>query len=261
VRSRFLPELQRDLGLAYQPEHWDDVRLATWLCQNIFEPSLTHASKRAFVAAWVGDLLTREDFSLARANQQKFEIRKLIEARIRALRKEAIKQAYQQALFAEDAASRVAVSDDFAFTFHPQAYAPSKDYDGRFGAFDFRKHYYGRIGDFDSNEEFQCACQLDMLAQKGQILFWVRNLVRREGSSFFLQKANDRFYPDFLCQLPGEGATPGPILAVEYKGADRWAAAQDDRLIGGLWAKLSEGRCRFVMVTDKRWELIAEQLK
>ena len=261
VRSRFLPELQRDLGLAYQPEHWDDVRLATWLCQNIFEPSLTHASKRAFVAAWVGDLLTREDFSLARANQQKFEIRKLIEARIRALRKEAIKQAYQQALFAEDAASRVAVSDDFAFTFHPQAYAPSKDYDGRFGSFDFRKHYYGRIGDFDSNEEFQCACQLDMLAQKGQILFWVRNLVRREGSSFFLQKANDRFYPDFLCQLPGEGATPGPILAVEYKGADRWAAAQDDRLIGGLWAKLSEGRCRFVMVTDKRWELIAEQLK
>jgi type III restriction enzyme len=49
-------------------------------------------------------------------------------------------------------------------------------------------------------------------------------------------------------------------LAVEYKGADRWAGAQDDRLIGGLWASLSEGRCRFVMVKDRRWECIDAQL-
>ena len=34
VISRFLPELQRDLGLIYQPEHWDELRLATWLCRN-----------------------------------------------------------------------------------------------------------------------------------------------------------------------------------------------------------------------------------
>lgn len=70
----------------------------------------------------------------------------------------------------------------------------------------------------------------------------MRNLVRREGSSFFLKKADGRFYPDFLCQLPGKGSEPGPILVIEYKGADRWAGA-DDRLIGGLWANLSEGRC------------------
>jgi type III restriction enzyme len=100
-----------------------------------------------------------------------------------------------------------------------------------------------------------------MQAQKGRIQFWVRNLVRREGSSFFLQKADGRFYPDFLCQLPMYEEKPGAILAVEYKGADRWKAAEDDRLIGGLWASLSEGRCRFVMVTDKRWDLVEEQLK
>ena len=52
----------------------------------------------------------------------------------------------------------------------------------------------------------------------------------------------------------------GPILAVECKGADRWAGTEDDRLIGGLWANLSEGRCRFVMVKDKRWEWIEEKL-
>lgn len=254
--SRFLPELQRDLGLVYQPEHWDEIRLATWLCRNLPEPSLTHASKQAFVAAWLTALLQRGGFTLARANLQKFLIRNLLEARIRDLRRQAVGKAFQQALFGDDATSRVAVTDHYAYEFQAQAYAPSRDYDGRFGHFDFRKHFYGRIGDFDSKEEFECACWLDMQAQKGRIQFWVRNLVRREGSSFFLQKADGRFYPDFLCQLPGTEGRPGAILAVEYKGADRWTAAEDDRLIGGLWASLSEGRCRFVMVKDRKWDLI-----
>lgn len=119
--------------------------------------------------------------------------------------KESVNKAYQEALFGEGAKSRVAVTGEHLFQFHPQAYAPSRDYDGRFGTFNFRKHYYGRMGDFDSKEEFECACRLDMWAQGGRILYWVRNLVRKEGCSFFLQKATDRFYPDFLCQLPGEG--------------------------------------------------------
>ncbi|GAB4531685.1 MAG: hypothetical protein Tsb0024_00220 [Ruegeria sp.] len=260
VVSRYLPELQRDLGLVYQPENWDEVRLATWLCRNLPEQSLTHASKQAFVAAWLTDLLRRKGFTLARANLQKFLIRNLVEARIRELRKQAVGKAFQQALFGNDAATRVAVTEQYAFEFHAQAYAPSRDYDGRFGHFDFRKHFYGRMGDFDSKEEFECACQLDMWAQQGRIQFWVRNLVRREGSSFFLQKADGRFYPDFLCQLPAAAGQPGPILAVEYKGADRWNGAEDDRLIGGLWANLSQGRCRFVMVKDKRWDWIEEKL-
>ena len=260
VVSRFLPDLQRDLGLVYQPENWDEVRIATWLCRNLPEPSLTHASKQAFVAAWLTNLLLRAGFTLARANLQKFLIRNLVEARIRELRKQAVCKAFQQALFGDDAAERVAVTDQYAFEFHAQAYAPSRDYDGRFGHFDFRKHFYGRMGDFDSKEEFECACQLDMWAQQGRIQFWVRNLVRREGSSFFLQKADGRFYPDFLCQLPDSADKPGSILAVEYKGADRWNGAEDDRLIGGLWANLSEGRCRFVMVKDKHWDWVAEKL-
>lgn len=261
VVSRFLPELQRDLGLVYQPENWDGVRIATWLCRNLPEPSLTHASKQAFVAAWITDLLHRDGFTLARANLQKFLIRSLIEARIRELRKQAVGKAFQQTLFGDDAATRVVVSDQYAFEFHTQAYAPSRDYDGRFGHFDFRKHFYGRVGDFDSKEEFECACQLDIWAQQGRIQFWVRNLVRREGCSFFLQKADGRFYPDFLCQLPGNAGRVGPILAVEYKGADRWAGAEDDRLIGGLWANLSQEHCRFVMVKDKRWGWIEEKLQ
>ncbi len=258
--SRFLPDLQRDLGLVYQPENWDELRLATWLCRNLPESTLTHASKQAFVAAWLGELLRREAFTLARANLQKFLIRNLLETRIRELRKQAVGKAFQKVLFGDDVASRVAVSDQFAFEFNAQAYAPSRDYDGRFGHFDFRKHFYGRIGDFDSKEEFECACQLDIWAQQGRIQFWVRNLVRREGCSFFLQKADGRFYPDFLCQLPAAGGHSGPILAVEYKGANGWLNADDDRVIGGLWANLSEGRCRFVMTKDKRWDWIEERL-
>jgi type III restriction enzyme len=258
--SRFLPDLQRDLGLVYQPENWDEVRIATWLCRNLPEPSLTHAIKQAFVAAWVSELLRQDGFTLARINLQKFQIRNLIEARIRELRKQAAAQAYQQALFADDVAMRVAVTDQHAFEFRAQAYAPSREYDRRFGHFDFRKHFYANIGDFDSKEEFDCACQLDTWAQQGRIQFWVRNLVRQEGSSFSLQKADGRFYPDFICQLPSKPDQPGPVLVVEYKGGDRWKNAEDDRMIGGLWANLSNGLCRFVMVKDKRWEDISTVL-
>jgi type III restriction enzyme len=254
--SRFLPDLQRDLGLVYEPENWDNVRLAAWLCRNLPEPSLTHASKQAFVSAWLARLLAQDGFSLARANLQKFMLRSLLAARITELRQRAVGRAYQQALFGDGAASRVVVSAAHVFEFHPQAYAPSRDYDGRFGEFAFRKHYYGRIGDFDSKEEFNCACWLDTQAQKGRILYWVRNLVRREGCSFFLQKAAGRFYPDFLCRLPGTTERLGATLAVEYKGKDRWTDAQDDRDIGGLWAELSAGQCRFVMVTESDWASI-----
>lgn len=258
--SRFLPNLQRDLGLVYQADQWDPVKLAAWLCRNLPETALTHAAKQAFVAAWLADLLNREGFSLARLNLQKFLLRNLIEARIRELRRRAVNQAYQATLFGDDAAERVVVGDTCVFEFPPGAYAPSRDDDGRFGHFDFRKHFYGRIGDFDSREEFACACWLDTQAQRGHLAFWVRNLVRREGCSFFLQKADGRFYPDFICQLPAAGHGPGSILAVEYKGADRWNAAGDDRLIGGLWAELSGGRCRFIMVKDQNWTIIEEAL-
>lgn len=256
VVTRFLPDLQRDLGLVYTPENWDKTKLVAWLCRNLPEPESTHAQKSAFVAAWIGALLVNPQFNLSQVNLLKFQIRNLIERHIRKLRRDTITNAYQQTLFASSAADRVAVTAANVFEFHPQAYAPVRDYDDRYGQFTFRKHFYGRIGDFDSKEEFECACWLDTQAQKGKINFWVRNLVRREGCSFFLQKANGRFYPDFLCQLPN-----GVVLVVEYKGGNLWAGAEDDRLIGGLWAELSDDSCRFVMLKDKEWHQIEPLLK
>jgi type III restriction enzyme len=254
VKVNFLPGLQRDLGLSYQPEHWDETRLAAWLCKNLPEPTVTHASKRAFVSAWLRALLEREGFTLARANQLKFSVRGLLQDAIRRLRREAVTQAYQRVLFGEGRESRIVTSADFAFEFHPQAYSPSRDYDGNTpGHWDFRKHFYGRIGDFDSKEEFECAVHLDMLAQQGRIQFWVRNLVNKPGCAFFLQKATGRFWPDFICAMPG-----GKILVIEYKGAQGWTDAEDDRQIGALWAEMSGGRCAFLMVRNRQWQSIDE---
>lgn len=256
VTTRFLADLQRDLGLAYVPEHWDEVRLAAWLCRNIPETSITHASKQAFVAKWLQELLADGRYDLAKANRQKFLILNLLGQRIKDLRQTAVNRAYQETLFGAGNADRVVIGDEYQFVFHPQAYAPSSDYDNRYGHVPFRKHYYGRIGDFDSGEEFACAVHLEMLAQKGEIEFWVRNLVNKSACAFFLQKATGRFYPDFLCRLKN-----GTVLVVEYKGANGWTDAADDRLIGGLWAELSGGKCHFVMVKNKEWEVIDAEVQ
>ena len=252
----FLPDLQRDLHLAWEPEHMDAVQLAAWLCRNLPQPMLTHPEKSAFVMAWLDKLLQHDGWTLARACQLQFKIRDVLEARINALHAQAKTQAYQGTLFdGDNDAMRPAVMPECAFDFQQRGYTPGSVYDYRFGHFSFRRHFYGRIGDFDSSEEFECACHLDMWAQRGRLDFWVRNLSRQ---GFFLQKATDRFYPDFLCQLPQTAG--GAVLAVEYKGADRWSAAEDDRRIGGLWAELSGGRCRFVMLKDRAWGQIEQLL-
>lgn len=255
VKVDFLRELQRDLGLSAPPEHWSEVKLAAWLCRNLRDITLTHESKRAFIAAWLEALLGK-DLDLARLNRDKFLLRQLLEDRVRELRGEAIHRAYQETLFGDDGMENVVVGgEDMSFHFPQYGYAPNKTYDGRFGLGNFRHHYYGMVGDFDSREEYECAWQLDDWAERGKIEFWVRNLARKPVCSFFLQKATDRFWPDFLCKLPD-----GVVLAVEYKGADRWAAAEDDRMIGGLWEELSNGRCRFLMVTDRNWPAIEARL-
>ncbi len=76
-----------------------------------------------------------------------------------------------------------------------------------------------------------------------------------ERDVFFLQKVDGRFYPDFLCKLED-----GRILVVEYKGQNGWTNGKDDREIGGLWEELGGGKRLFVMVTDKDWKPITEEV-
>lgn len=255
MTTRFLRDLQRDLSLSYVPEHWTEAKLAAWFCRQIHDPSITHASKRAFVAAWLSSLLNKDGMDLARANRQKFLLRNLVAWQVDDLRKRAVAKECQTFLFGDGKEERVRVGAEYQFEFHPDAYAPDKLYDpsGKYGSYEFEKHYYPRMGDFDSAEEFACACWLD---RQSKVKFWVRNLVRKNGMSFFLQKADGRFYPDFICKLED-----GRILAVEYKGKDRWVEAKDDRDIGGLWEEMSGGSCLFVMVTNKDWKPITEKME
>ncbi|WP_374058019.1 DNA methyltransferase [Nitrosomonas supralitoralis] len=167
--------------------------------------------------------------------------------------KDAGGKAYQQALSDDDAASCGTVTDQYTFEFHAPANAPIRDYNGRSEHFDFRKYFCGRIGDFASKAEFECTCHLEMWAQQECIKFWMSNLVQREHNLFFLQKAEGRLYPDFLCLLSGAETQSESTFTVEYKGANCWNGAEDDRLINGLRASLSEERCRFVIVKNKRW--------
>ena len=52
----------------------------------------------------------------------------------------------------------------------------------------------------------------------------------------------------------------GTILVVEYKGSNLYQSTKIDRNIGELWAELSDGRCRFVMVTEMKWSGIEGML-
>jgi type III restriction enzyme len=52
----------------------------------------------------------------------------------------------------------------------------------------------------------------------------------------------------------------GPVVAIEYKGG-HIADSRDSRekkRIGDLWARRSEGRCRFVWVENRNWQAIKD---
>lgn len=98
-------------------------------------------------------------------------------------------------------------------------------------------HLLPVIGNLKSTgEEFACA---EFIANELEgVEWWLRN-VERKPTSFWLQTASDRFYPDFLLKMGN-----GPLVAIEYKGA-HIADSRDSyekQRIGELWARRSEGR-------------------
>lgn len=252
VTVHFLPELQHEMELIYQPEHVSEATLAGWLCKQLIDPYTDQASLMAFTASWLSKLTSREEFPLAKANRLKFVLRSMLATRLQAMRREAKQIAWQQTLFGDDAAERVRVGGKFHFEFDPNAYSPSRVCPR---SNEFRHHHYPQVGDFDSDEEFLCALKLDQLCAQGKLEFWVRNLVRKGNASFFLQKATDRFYPDFLAKLPGER-----VLCVEFKGEGYWTNAEEDRKIGNLWAEMSGGKCLFLMVKKDTLGMIEGKL-
>ena len=86
---------------------------------------------------------------------------------------------------------------------------------------------------------------------------WLGKVVGGEGETLDRQHSTDWFYPDFLCELED-----GRVMAVEYKGADRYdgADAKEKRAVGKVWESRSAGKCLFEMPTRSNFSSIAKRL-
>lgn len=140
--------------------------------------------------------------------------------------------------------------DEHAITFELGRYGYDAPYAG---LLPLKRHFFPVIGNLKgTGEEFNCA---EYIAnQLPGVDWWIRN-VEKKPHSFWLQTASDKFYPDFIVKMQN-----GLTLIVEYKGghiADGRDSAEKKR-IGQLWAKRSNGQCRFVWVEKEQWRLIAE---
>ncbi|MGU9952205.1 MAG: hypothetical protein ACNYPH_07930 [Gammaproteobacteria bacterium WSBS_2016_MAG_OTU1] len=172
----------------------------------------------------------------------RFDIKEFLKNEIKKLRLSKRKDGFQEVLSNMFIGNeQLEVSPQCAFTFDSRQYTASEFVENpEF----FKKHIFPeKIGKLNG-EERQCAEHLDDLLE---VEIWVRNVEKQE-HSFWLQTSTDRFYPDFVCRL-----NDGRILVVEYKGTDRWSNedSQEKRSIGEVWAKLSDGKCLFVMPKGK----------
>ena len=194
--------------------------------------------------------MKRRRFTLDELIYDKYRLRTVLEDKISNAKKQALNQVYQSLLLnTED----FIVNDQSQVIFEQGRYA----YDFIYSGFvDLPKHFFPQIGNLKSTgEEYECA--LFLATQLESVIFWVRN-VERKKTSFSLQTASDRFYPDFLCQLGN-----GPVLAIEYKNTRDWDLPEniEKRQIGELWEKRSNGKCFFIMPKGKDFEAIVQKVR
>ncbi|AHF01981.1 type III restriction endonuclease subunit R [Thiomicrospira aerophila AL3] len=218
--------------------------LIGWLDRELKQPDIVQSQMIAFLSRIVKSLLQQPNMTLTALVRNKFPLARAIRDLIRIYRKQAQKTAYQETLFGDE--SSVCVSDQFIYEFNPSSYPSRPPY--YTGKYKFQKHYFpqGMIEDLKtSGEEYECAKVIDSLPE---IKHWIRNLVRRDQSSFWLPLAHGKFYPDFICELED-----GRMLVVEYKG-EAYVSNDDSaekRAVGDLWAKLSGGKCLFIMAVEQ----------
>lgn len=251
VRSKFIPELNKQLQLIQVVENWTEAQFIHWLDYNLREfIELTPEEKEGFLTSMIGDLLDQKGLILSQLVRKKFILRNIAEEKLKGYRVKARNKVHQELLFQE--AADVVVTPERVFSY-------STEYPMRFvcpASDSFAKHYYPKAGDLDDKgEEFQCAQFID---QMEEVDFWVRNLERQPVMSFWLQTATDKFYPDFVCKLKD-----GRYLVVECKGADRWSNddSKEKRRLGELWALKSDGKCLFVMPKGKDWGAVKAALQ
>jgi type III restriction enzyme len=236
---------------------WSLENLVAWLDRHIDHQDIPLGESAAYLRKVVRGLMARFDITdVSTLALDRFRLRDEVEIRINQHRQAERRAAFQAFLLPQ---SELTVSDEYAINFRTMGYEPSWLYEG---AFTFPKHYFGpKPGELREltpggklTEEFRCARFIEDLPE---VDFWVRNLAQK-ATSLRLHTASDWFYPDFVCQLKD-----GRALVVEYKGKDRYTAAdaEDKRTLGAVWASRSNGRCLFVMPTDTDFSTITREIK
>jgi type III restriction enzyme len=226
---------------------WEINDLIFWLDRNLPFPYSEQGQKVAWIGAAIEYLLKERDFSLEELAYRKFRLRRALELKMASGLVKA-KQLVLEGLFGDE--SRFSVRDEHSIVLEQGRYAYDFQYTG---IITLKRHFFPVIGNLKSGgEEFKCA---EFIANQLEgVEWWVRN-VERKLTSFWLQTASDRFYPDFLLKMKN-----GPVVAIEYKGG-HIADSRDSRekkRIGDLWARRSEGRCRFVWVENRNWQAIKD---
>ena len=251
VEARFLDNLQREMAFLAGGTDWEVSDLVFWLDHNIPHPDLSQEEAGIFINQVVQELEKKRGLSLDLLVRDRYTLKNAVGVLMEKYRSEAHNQSYQ-AFLLPDCETPLVVNPEVCFSYDSRQYPYNTLYRGKFK---FQKHYYPEVGDLKGEgEEFQCAQYLDQLEE---VEFWVRNLERRPGHSFWLQTATDKFYPDFVCKLKD-----GRILVVEYKG-EHLADTSDSKeklALGELWEKRSEGKCLFLMPIGGNFEVIKQKI-
>ncbi|RUS68102.1 hypothetical protein CUZ56_00587 [Saezia sanguinis] len=241
--------LDTNLSLFGKEGGWSATDIVGWLDQKILFPYASQGQKVAWINAVVTYLLESRRFEVDELAYQKFSLRSAVERKMQTGLVQAKQRIFNE-LLDDDAAFNA--SDEHHIVFKQGYYAYDTPYTG---PMKLKRHFFPVIGNLkNQGEELECAAFIANELEGVQ--WWVRN-VERKKTSFWLQTASDKFYPDFIVRMQ-DGCT----LVIEYKGAhiaDN-RDSQEKRRIGELWARRSHGTCRFVWVENKDWQTIEDAI-
>jgi len=249
VRFEYFDNIEAQLAFFDFHTEWDQVQLVSWLERNIPDDSILPDEKAAFLDKLITWLMEKREFTLRALVYSKFRLRSALETKIKEAKRSSMGRIHQALLFQTE----IFASDGRCeMVFEQGRYAYDRPYRG---FVELPKHFFPEIGNLGAEgEEFDCAVFLS--TELDGVTYWVRN-VERKPTSFSLQTATDRFYPDFICKLED-----GRILAVEYKNNKDYDLPDNEekRRLGALWELRSGGKCLFVMPRGKDFGEIRAKL-
>lgn len=250
IRFEYFDHIESQLALFDYQNGWSFSDLVSWLEKNIPDESILPDDKAAFLNKAIKFLVENKGFAIEELNYAKFKLRSALETKIKSAKEQAIRKVHKSLL---SDMGQFSSSGNCTVIFEEGRYA----YDWLYSGFtELPKHFFPQIGNMRAEgEEFECAVFLSTRLEG--VKYWVRN-VERKPSSFSLQTATDRFYPDFVCKL-----NDGRILVVEYKNTKDWDLPdnQEKRQLGELWEKRSDDKCLFIMPKGKDFQAIEDKIR